>query len=197
MAKRINANFYTDEAYVREKIPPEDKERLKDDDFWRGHDYWYVKKTLPGGRLYSGWGARHPTKITPEDLPPDYIRTHDYKKKGYIRTAGVKDLVYHESPFHNHAFKDDFLYISYGDLLPKYKMGDWSDDSVYAKCDEYIWGGDIVDFIFAVEKNSPDLDVSDIKRRMVAQYNAYCDEMNEWEFARGAYKHIKELEELR
>ena len=193
--KRINANFYTISGYKMERIPKEDKERLKDDPYWKNHDYWLVEKSLPDGRLYSGWGVSHPTKITAEDLPPDYMLTHNHKKRGYIRTAGVVSLVYKPSPFHNHTYKDDFVYISYTKDLSEYDLG-WGENSVYWHCDEYLFGSDIVDFIFAVEKNSPGVDVTDIKRRMVEQYNAYCDEMTEmgWQ---GNYKHIETLEELR
>ena len=197
MAKmRINANFYTVSANVFERIPKDKKEELEDDPFWKHHDYWYVTKRLPDNRLYSGWGASHPTKITPDDLPENYVLMRGYKKNGYIRTAGVKDIIYHESPFHNHAFKDDSLYISYTGKLPEYRPGDWGPESVYAKCDEDIFGGDIVDFILAVEKYSPEFVVSDIKRRMVDQYNAYIEEMQNQGWHETG-KPIKALEDLR
>ena len=174
MKKRIKANFYTIDGYVMERIPMEDKIALQDDPNWRYKDHWWVRRSLPDNRLYSGWGVRYPTKITPEDLPSDYTLMLDYRKHGYIRTAGVKDLYYKPSTFHNHSFKDDFLYISYSGKLPG---GDMTD--LYDSCDEYIFGPDIISFIVAVEKNSPDIDVSAIKDRMVEQHNLYIDEVGE------------------
>ena len=195
---RIKQNFYTVKALDFKSITKADREKMSEEEkeYWKDKHFWYVSKTLPDGRLYAGWGSRYPTKLTPADLPDDYIRNYDYKKNGFIRTSGVKDLVYAPAPFHNHAFKDDYLYISYGKKLPPYKAADWGEGSTYAECDEYIWGNNIVDFIFAVEKNSPDVNVADIKRRMVEQYNAYCDEMNEWGYLPKHIK-IKKLEDLR
>lgn len=197
--KRIKQNFYTVEAMKLQRITKADRDKMNDDEkeYWSDKDYWYVSKKLPDGHLYAGWGWQHPTKLTPQDLPDDFIRNSDYKKNGFIRTAGVKDLIYVPSPFHNHAFKDDFLYISYSKKLPEYKRDEWGEGSVYAECDEYIWGSNIIDFIFAVEKNSPEFDVTDIKRRMVEQYNAYIDEMKSYKFSYEHGEKINSLEELR
>ena len=198
--KRIKQNFYTVSSHDYVRITQADRDAMtpEEKEYWRDHRYWYVAKKLPDGRLYAGWGSRYPTKLTAEDLPPDYIRVRDYKKDGYIRTAGVKSLVYHPSPFHNHAFKDDSLYISYtqdlGEFIDLWDT-DNSSDTTFERCDECIWGNDIIDFIFAVEKNSPDVDVTDIKRQMVDQYNAYCAEMDEWP-SHGVHKRIEKLEEL-
>lgn len=199
MKKRIKQNFYTVEALKFQRITPAERAEMSDEEkeYWRDKDYWYVSKKLPDGRLYAGWGSRYPTKLTRQDLPDDFIRNTDYKKNGFIRTAGVKDLIYAPSPFHNHAFKDDFLYISYDKKLPPYEAVDLGEGSTYAECDEYIWGSNIIDFIFAVEKNSPDFDVSGIKQAMVEQYNKYIDEMKSDGFH---YEHgdkIERLEELR
>jgi len=180
MSKRIKQNFYTLRGYSFEKIPKEDREKLKNDKYWSGKEYWHVEKSLPDNRLYAGWGFRYPTKLTPEDLPEDFIYISNYKKCGYIRTSGVKSLVYHPSYFHNHAFKDDFLYISYSKDLGEYKHG-YEDGSTYKECDEYIFGDDIIYFIAAVDKYSPEINTEDIKKKMVEQYNLYCDEMAEWQ----------------
>lgn len=190
---RIKANFYMIDGNRLEKITASDRAALSPESqaYWSDKEYWYVNKKLPDGRLYSGWGFQHPTKLTPKDLPPDYILLNNYKKHGYIRTAGVKDLLYHPSLFHNHAFKDDFLYISYSEPL-----GEYDYETTFKKCDEYIFGNDIVDFIFAVEKWSPEIDVQNIKQQMVAQYNLYCDEMSGFSFG-WTYKKINELEDLR
>lgn len=175
---RIKQNFYTIDGYKYEKIPPEEKERLKEDEYWKYRSYWNVHYSLPDGRLYAGWGLRYPTKLTKDDLPPDYTYMSNYKKHGYIRTAGVKSLVYKRSSFHNHTFKDDFLFISYTKDLGEYVSG-FEAGSTYLEADEYIFGNDIIDFIVAVDKYSPDIDTTTIKQQMVEQYNMYCDEMEE------------------
>ena len=197
MTKRIKQNFYTISAYNMVRITKADREEMNDEDreYWKDKDYWYVKKKLPDNRLYAGWGSRYPTKLTPTDLPDDYILTSDYKKYGYIRTAGVVDLVYHPSVWHNHSFKDDFIYISYTKPLGEYKEG-LGEGSTFRQCDEYIWGNDIVSFILAAEKNSPQVDVSGVKQRMTEQYNDYVDEMNRIGFGE-QYKRIDRLEDLR
>lgn len=194
--KRIKQNFYTVSAEKFERITKNDREAMSEEEksYWQYKDFWYVTKRLPDNRLYAGWGWQHPTKLTPDDLPDNYILLTNHKKHGYIRTHGVVDIVYHPSPFHNHTFKDDFLYISYTKPLGEY-VGGFASNSTIVNCDEYIFGNDIIDFIFAVEKNSPDVNVADIKRRMVEQYNAYCDEMNEWKHL-PKHKKIEKLEDL-
>ncbi len=191
MAKRIRANFYLIDGYELKKITKADREALSPEsrEYWQDKDYWYVERKLPDGRLFSGNSFKHPTKLTAADLPEDYLLLTNYKKHGYIRTSGVKDLLYHPSLFHNHTFKDDFLYISYSEPL-----GEYDHNTTFDKCDEYIFGNDIVNFIFAVEKWSPEIDVQKIKQQMVVQYNLYCDEMNEWPIHN--YKKIERLEEL-
>lgn len=194
--KHINQNFYTIDGLKHERITKEDREKMTPEqyDYWKDLDYWYVKKKLSDRRLFAGWGVSHPTKITAEDLPPDYIEVTNYKKHGYIRTAGVKSLIYKPSPFHNHTFKDDVLYISYTKDLGEYVGGD-EENSTYNQCDEYLFGNDIIDFIHAMSMWSPDYDTTDIKQRIIDQYNAYCDEMAEWDHFNIPDK-IKTWEEL-
>ena len=109
MSTRTNANFYMIDGYKYQKITKADREALRDEEreYWEDKNYWFVFKYLPDGRLYSGWEFAHPTKLTADDLPAYYILLNDYKKHGYIRSAGVKGLLYHPSPFHNHYFKDE------------------------------------------------------------------------------------------
>ena len=174
--KKITRNFYMIDGLKHQRITREDREKMSDEvsDYWRDLDYWYVHTELPNGRLYAGWGFSYPTKLTKDDLPPDYIEVTNYKKHGYIRTAGVKGLVYHPSTFNDHCFKDDFLYISYTKPLGEYT------DGTYAECDEYLFGNDILTFIKAMEQWSPEYDTSEIKQQMVDQYNAYVDEAHGW-----------------
>lgn len=137
--------------------------------------YLVVKQEIPGGYLYSGWGTGRKTRILPEDLPPSYIRLYNYKKSGYLQTACVKDIFYRPSRFHNHSYKDDFLFLSYKE---PFKEGcDWF--QIKDAFTEYVFGNDIVDVVFGVEKYSPDLKekTDAIKARMVEQYNLYVDEI--------------------
>ena len=178
---RIKSNFYATSIRKYEPISDEEYEELSDwsKEFIGNSRYWFVEHELPDGRLYSGHSTQHPTKLTKDDLPPDYTLMN--AMKGYIRTAGVKGLVYRRSPFHNHTFRDDWLYISYTHPLDEYVVG-FEDGSTFSESDEHIYGNDIVDFIAAVNKWSPAYDTSRIMGEMVEQYNAYCDEMNEMQF---------------
>lgn len=166
------------DGYHYVKITQADRDAMSDEEreYWKNKRYWNVFKVLPDHRLYSGWSFAHPTKLTPDDLPEDYILLDNYKKHGYIRSSGVKSIIYNPSPFHNHAYKDDILYISYTKDLGKYVPG-LVEGSTYCECDEYIFGNDIIDFVKALDKYSPEIDTTDIKKRMVDQYNAYYEEM--------------------
>ena len=195
--KRIRSNFYMIDGYQHVRYTEKEKEEIlreygNSEMTYEISDYHYVLRSLPDGRLYSGWGFQYPTSITIDDLPDDYILLNNYKKHGYIRTSGVKDLMYKPSVSHNHHFKDDFIYISYtkefADRSENENDNWW--DLAFDECDEYIFGNDIVNFILAVERNSPDVDVSEIKRMMVEQYNACCDEVYDGK------NHIETLEEL-
>lgn len=195
--KRIKANFYRKDYYRYERIPPDEKQKIRDayaaaGGTWDEGDYWMVKHELPDGRLYSGSHTPRPTKITPDDLPAYYIEMRDYKQRGYIKALDVTSVVYKPSPFHNHSFKDDSLYISYTKDLTGLDR-----DELYEQCDEWIWGYDIIDFIRGMEIWSPEVDVSQIKQQMVEQYNAYVDCMNEWDFKHDIKRdYIERFEDL-
>lgn len=134
---------------------------------------------IPGGYLFSGWNTCIRTKLKASDLPESYVYTSNYKKHGYIETAGVCDIAYKPSVFHNHAFKDDFLFISY-DAAKLFEDKDSYDD-LYMKCDQYIFGNDIVNVIKGIEKNNKENDelqdkIEKIKQMMVNQYNLFVEE---------------------
>ncbi|MCB7507885.1 hypothetical protein G7B22_22030 [Blautia sp. MSK.20.9] len=174
------------------------KEFLKEKEMRLRHDKSvYMHFEIPGGYLYSGWKSGRKTKIKPEDLPKSYVRISNYKKNGYMETAGVVDMIYEPGPFHNHTFKDDFLYIAYKERLPEAKQGCWSE--LLEACDEYVFGNDIINVLKGIETNNPDnqelLDkVQTIKSQMVVQYNAYVDQMRQ-DFGREE-KYIKDFSEL-
>lgn len=193
---RIKANFYMIDGYKYERMTDEEYEQYKDSQFLKSN-YWFVFKSLPDGRLYSGNSFQYPTKITANDLPQDYTLLSNYDKHGYIRTAGIKDLYYDPCIDHSHPFKDDFLFISYGKSLSEYDKHGFGEDSIYNNCDEYIWGWDIVTFIKAAEINSPEFDVTEIKEQIVKQYNLYVNEMKRRQsFIHKDLKHISCFEEL-
>ena len=145
------------------------------------YDKYVVQKyKQENGCLYSGWKTGIKTKIKPEDLPKSYVYINNYKKNGYLETAGVVDIMYTPSIFHNHTFKDDLLLISYTKQMDE----TISFDSCIAQADEYIFGNDIIQVIENIEKNNQNNEslqkkLSVIKKQMVEQYNKYVDEMNE------------------
>jgi len=154
------------------------------------NQYCCEKKSIPEGYLFSGWGTGHRTKIKADDLPKSFVYLSDYKKHGYLQTAGVKDIYYKPSPFHNHTYKDDFIYLSYDK--------DMDTENLWETCDEYVFGNDIVDVILSVEKYSPEVKdkVLKIKERMVEQYILYIDEMEKLQWKINNKKKIEKLEEL-
>lgn len=174
------------------------KEYLKEKDICLDYDrYTYKEVKDEDGYLMSGWRTGRRTKIKAEDLPESFIRVTSYKKNGYIDTAKVIDVAYKRSPFHNHTYKDDFLMIAYeGDKM----LDTSSSDSLFSSCHEYIFGNDIIDVVFAIEKNNKEnaevqKKIQKIKSEMVEQYNAFVDEMSKFN-DRTEYKKIATLEEL-
>lgn len=170
MKKRLNANLYTIDSYVYHRDGCE-------------------LKSLPDGRLYSGWGTQFPTKITADDLPEWYVYLRDYKRHGYLNTKGVKCAYYINSIFDNHWLKDSNLIISYvDDSLPIPPRGDFSryQSGWYdiAKWDNksrlYIWGSDILVALKGIEKYSPEIDTTEIRKGIIEDYNVYTKDRNKW-----------------
>lgn len=157
MKKRIKANFYTISGY-------------------KYNHGMTIKYELPNGRLYSGWGSHHPTKITAEDLPEWYVKTNYYSKYGYVNTKGVVDVIYRRSFFDNHWLKDAMLGLSYHSIINKDE-----DFPIYKKpeIDEYFWGNDILDILSGIEKYSPNIDTTLVRDGILQDYNAYAEHENE------------------
>lgn len=157
MKKRIKANFYTISGY-------------------KYNHGMIIKYELPNGRLYSGWGSHHPTKITAEDLPEWYVKTNYYSKYGYVNTKGVVDVIYRRSFFDNHWLKDAMLGLSYHSIINKDE-----DVPIYKKpeIDEYFWGNDILDILSGIEKYSPNIDTTLVRDGILQDYNAYAEHENE------------------
>lgn len=157
MKKRIKANFYTISGY-------------------KYNHGMTIKYELPNGRLYSGWGSHHPTKITAEDLPEWYVKTNYYSKYGYANTKGVVDVIYRRSFFDNHWLKDAMLGLSYHGIINKDE-----DVPIYKKpeIDEYFWGNDILNILSGIEKYSPEIDTTQVREGILQDYNAYAEHENE------------------
>lgn len=145
----------------------------------------FITDILPDGYLYAGNNTGRKTKAKADMLPEYYIEVTNYKKPGFIKTKGVKDIVYHPSFFNNHAFKDDFLYISYHGQIIK-------EDNDYKNVDEYIFGNDIISVLCGIEKysniNKKKLD--DIKKRMLQKYNRFCEEIGKPESKKFSFNEL-------
>lgn len=146
MEKRLRSPFYTESKYVRVR------------------DRGFELNTVYGkdGTLFAK--GIYPTSIRKEDLPPFYIQGWIGRKYGWIDTKNFYDLVYKPNKFTNHAFKDDFLMISYTQGQ-KIEKGDSSLFQEYKGYDVLLWGGIIPDFVAAAKKNSS-FDVSVIIRQI-------------------------------
>ena len=192
--------LYSVDCIIPKKNLKKAKEWLKERNIQMSTEkYVYIERSLPDGYLYAGWRTKRRTKIKPEDLPESYVKITNYKKLGYLDTANVCDVVYKPSPFHNHTFKDDFLYISYTE--PFAQEGHLTGDRLFSACDEYIFGNSIIPVIAGIEKNNPDNQdlqerIKTIKQQMVQQYNLYVDEMTNNGWRTQIPKKIERFEDL-
>ena len=113
--------------------------------------------------LYSH--GRYLTKITPEDLPEDYIKIHSraiWYMRGYLKTSGIVDMYYTYCK-ENHLFKDDYIYLSYNKKL-HLETTEWGVVKV-VDYDVCICGNDIIDIVLAAEKYSG-IDTSSVRARI-------------------------------
>ncbi len=113
--------------------------------------------------LYSH--GRYLTKITPADLPEDYIKIHSrsiWYMSGYLKTSGVVDMYYTYCK-ENHLFKDDYIYLSYNKKL-HLETTQWGYVDV-VDYDVCICGNDIIDIVLAAEKYSG-IDTSSVRARI-------------------------------
>lgn len=138
--KKINANFYTLEKH---KMTKDGFVHIRNND-----------------KLFSQ--GIYNTSLVKEDLPESFIEGYFYYNKGFLNSAGVKELYYKPNKFTNHMFKDDFLYISFKDHI-------YEEPSMYGTIvkgyDYCVYGGNIVPYLKAVEKYSS-YDISKIKEQI-------------------------------
>lgn len=129
--KRIGANYYTEGKFGKR-----------------------IRETLDTGNRYLYACGRYHTKLTKEDLPPDYIPIHSraiWYMNGYLRTTGIRDMRYSWVK-ENHLFKDDYIYVSYSvkikETVNRYGFREYTDYDIR------ICGNDIVKIVLASEKYS-------------------------------------------
>ena len=151
--KRINADFYTEDKYVRHI------DKVK-------HVYG------ENGTLFA-YGI-YPTKIKKEDLPDWYVYDYSSGKYRYFKTKGIVDLVYIPR-YDNHSLKYDRLYISFTKKINinnvKYRMRLKEEEYDYL-----IWNHLIVAIVIGAEKYS-NLNVDDIKKAIdLKQYHLFINE---------------------
>lgn len=140
----------------------------------------YKVETLPNKGLYAN--GIYPTKLTIDDLTPDFVELYKGRRFCFMKASGVKDLLYKPNYWvDNHLYKDDFLYISYDKKITE-KADKMAFDS-YEGYDEILWGWSIVSFVNAVVEHS-DIDVSNIlselekKKRWYVIHNPTHNELH-------------------
>lgn len=159
MGKKINSKLYT---FTRIKF---------------SKDIGLHYEELENNCLYSN--LKYPTKITPDDLPPWFVKGRFYKNHGFLSSMGVVDLVYKPNMWINHMFRDDCLYISYtkpivefeensfGQMRKNYKDYDYVIDGTYA-----------IDFVAAVKKYS-NFDTTLIEKAILNKVDYYVSKFPE------------------
>ena len=140
--KRITSNFYTHGKFGRR-----------------------VREIVDTDNPFLYSCGRYLTKITPDDLPEDYIKIHSraiWYMSGYLKTSGIVDMYYTYCK-ENHLFKDDYIYLSYNKKL-HLETTQWGyvDIVDYDVC---ICGNDIINIVLAAEKYSG-IDTSSVRARI-------------------------------
>ena len=142
MKKRLRSFFYTSSKYVQD----------------RNNEYGWKQINGVDDTLFAM--GIYPTLIKKEDLPPYFIEGIIRRRHGWIDAKNFFDLVYRPNKFTNHAFKDDYLMISY---TKGQKIEDGSTNRImdYKGYDFLLWGFIIPEFVTAAKKYAI-FDVSEI-----------------------------------
>ena len=104
---------------------------------------WYYYKDLNNYLFSMGI---YKTKIKEADLPDYYIKVWQYPRYKYISFKAIKDIYYRPGFFTNHWRKDDFLFISYNDIIK------CNDRGFAINYDELIYGLEIDAFMKALNE---------------------------------------------
>ena len=123
----------------------------------------------PNGYLYSL--ASYPTKMLPENLPPEFLGCTIFGRDGYIDTSRVTDISYKPNNFVNHLFRDDALYIKYGGKLHVDYDSDWDMEYV-SNYDLILDGWDIIAAVAYLEKFST-IDCTDVLCAIKTKVDSY------------------------
>lgn len=110
--------------------------------------------------------GRYATKIPENAIPEWYVPIRSraiWYMDGFLKVKGVSDIAYTYVK-ENHLFKDDYIYLCYdGEKLikdePTYYRGFTDYTNGFSIC-----GNDILDIIIGVEKYSPEVDTSGVRR---------------------------------
>lgn len=177
MGKKVNSNLYTITRLV-----------------YNNEDGWHYEE-LENNRLYSK--TKFPTNITIDDLPENFVKGRYYKNQGYINAKGVKDLRYKPNYLFNHLHKDDVLYISYRGIIEEYVDSFYGyPETAYRNFDYAIDGNNILNFILAVKKYSPDVKTDEIEKSMIKKVEWFIKRWPEDAKMVSAEKYLNELKEL-
>jgi hypothetical protein len=173
--KKISANLYTYSRIV-----------------FKNNAWCY--EDLENNCLFSN--MKYPTKITPEDLPEWFIKGRYYKNHGFLSAKGVKDLVYDPNYLFNHFHRDDWLYISYDKPIEEFEEDGWlGKRKVFRDYDESICGNQIIEFLAAVQKYSPDVEIGDIVQELIRKSEWFLKEFPYDAEAMVGQEHIKYIKE--
>ena len=145
----------------------------------------HIRETLDTNNEFLYSYGIYKTKIKSEDLPKDYIKIHSrsiWYMYGYLKTSGIIDIKYKWRKI-NHLFKDDYIYISYNNIITK-KETYWGYD--YENYDISICGNSIIPILLAAEKNS-NFNIDEIKEQIEQKriwYKKHCTDDYEQQFGK-------------
>ncbi len=109
------------------------------------------------------------TKIKEEELPEWYYKNYSYRWWFY-KLKDITDIAFIGSPFDNHISKDSRFYLHYHGKLKKDENERPLNDKEW---DSSTWRCDVVDFILAVDKYSPNIKTDKIKAQINLVYDQY------------------------
>ncbi len=90
--------------------------------------------------------------------------------EGFVRTADVKFIDFRFVD-ENHLFKDDYIYISYNKPI-RTVQNDWGYLD-YVDYDVHICGNDIIPLLFFIEKYSPNVKTSHVRKKILKKFSLY------------------------
>lgn len=124
------------------------------------------------------WNTGRKTKLIEEDLPEWYYHNFSYRD-WYYCIKGVKDVAYKGSPFDNHINKDSSIFLSYSEKIEKNE--NYEPVEGYSSNYDHTWRCDVVDFTYALEKYSPELDLTNLKAHINLTYDQYNRNEDNWQ----------------